>query len=80
MKTLIDAGWADRLLPSHDYLMVRSVPEIPTKLREFIEKGNPYGLLYIQKVLFPLIREMGVSDEVLNNLCVIGPRRFFEGV
>lgn len=80
MKALIDAGWAHRLLPSHDYLIVKSVPEIPAKLRDFIENGNPYGLLYIKKVLFPLIREMGVSDEVLNNLCITGPQHFFENV
>ena len=80
MKALIDAGWAHRLLPSHDYLMVRCIPEIPPKLREFIEKVNPYGLLYIKKVLFPLIREMGIPDKVLNNLCVAGPRRFFDDI
>lgn len=80
MMALIDAGWGHRLLPSHDYLLVRYVPELPPEVQEFIEKSNPHGFLYIKKVFFPLLREMGVPDETLNSLCVDNPRNFFEGV
>ncbi|GAG08943.1 unnamed protein product, partial [marine sediment metagenome] len=39
-----------------------------------------YGYLYIKEVVFPQLREMGVSEATLNSLCVDGPRNFFEGV
>jgi predicted metal-dependent phosphotriesterase family hydrolase len=42
-------------------------------------KMNPYAYLYIKKVIFPQLQELGVSDTVINNLCINGPRNFFEG-
>ncbi len=80
MKTLIDAGWGHRLLLSHDYLLVRYVPELSLEVQEFVEKSNPYGFLYIKKVFLPLLQEMGLPDETLNSLCVDNPRNFFEGI
>jgi phosphotriesterase-related protein len=81
MKALIDAGWAHRLLPSHDYLLVRYIPDLPPHLQEFWRKSiDPYGFLYIKKVFFPLLQEMGVPEATLNSLCVDNPRNFFEGV
>ena len=41
---------------------------------------DPHGLLYIKNVVFPELREMGVSEEQINKLCVDGPRNFLEGV
>ena len=82
MKALIDAGYAERLLPSHDWLLVDVIAESPVeiKLREERERLNPYGFLYLKKVVIPQLREMGVSESILNGLCVEGPRNFFEGV
>lgn len=79
IKALIDAGWAHRLLPSHDYLLVRSVPELPAEIRKFIETNiDPYGYLYIKKVVFPQLIEAGIPEAVLNGLFTDNPRRFFE--
>jgi phosphotriesterase-related protein len=78
LKWLIDAGWTDRLLPSHDCGLVNPLTFYPPDVQESIEKGNPYGYLYLKKV-FVWLKEMGVDEAVLNNLCVNGPRRFFEG-
>jgi len=78
MKWLIDAGWTDRLLPSHDCGLVNPVTFFPPDVQESIEKGNPHGYLYIHKVVLPQLREMGVPEEVLNTLCVNGPRQFFD--
>ncbi|MFC1966889.1 phosphotriesterase, partial [Chloroflexota bacterium] len=74
MKALIDAGYVDRLLPSHDWPLVtfRSIAER--------EQSNPYGYLYMKKVVFEQLKEMGTSETTLNRLCVVGPRNFFEGV
>ncbi len=74
MKALIDAGYADRLLPSHDWSLVSVTEMFPQKR----ERRNPF--LYMKKVVFPQLREMGVPEATLNRLCVDGPRKFFEGV
>jgi phosphotriesterase-related protein len=79
LKWLIDAGWTDRLLPSHDCGLVNPLTFYPPDVQESIEKGNPYGYLYLKKVVFAWLREMGVEEAVIINLCVNGPRRFFEG-
>jgi phosphotriesterase-related protein len=79
LKWLIDTGWADRLLPSHDCGLVNPLTFYPPDVQESIEKGNPYGYLYLKKVVFVWLREMGVDEAFINNLCVNGPRCFFEG-
>ena len=79
LKRLLETGWAERLLPSQDMSLANPVTFYPPEVQESVEKGNPYGYLYLKKVVFPWLREMGVNEAVLNTLCVIGPRRFFEG-
>ncbi len=79
MKALIDAGYAGRLCPSHDRIIFRVVKANPEIEGERL-RLNPYGYLYIKKVVFPQLREMGVSETTLNSLCVDGPRNFFEGI
>jgi phosphotriesterase-related protein len=80
LKWLIDAGWIDRLLPSHDFGLATPLTFYPPEVKKSNEKGNPYDYLYIKKVVFPQLREMGVKEAVLSSLCVKGPRKFFEGV
>ncbi|MFC1978202.1 phosphotriesterase [Chloroflexota bacterium] len=72
MKALIDAGYANRLLPSHDWPLVYVTEEVER------ERRNPF--LYVKKVVFAQLREMGVPEATLNSLCVDNPRNFFEGV
>ncbi len=79
LKWLIDEGWTDRLLPSHDCSLANPLTFYPPEVQESIAKGNPYGYLYIKKVVFTQLHEMGVNEAVLKALCVNGPRRFFEG-
>jgi len=80
MKALIDAGYTDRLLPSHDHSLVWVAAEAPLISPEEREKLNPHGFLFMKKVVFAQLREMGVSEVILDRLCVNGPRNFFEGV
>ncbi len=81
MKALIDAGYKDRLCPSHDWSLARvEVEDSPLGSQEEREERNPHGYLYIKNVVFSQLREMGVSEEIVNSLCVNGPRNFFEGV
>jgi len=79
LKSLIDAGWIDRLLPSHDLSLASPEAFYPPDVKESIEKGNFYGYLYMKKVVIHQLREMGVPEEALKTLCVNGPRNFFEG-
>lgn len=78
LKALIDAGYTDRLLPSHDHLLVSIMSgALPTPP----EGREPRtGLLHINDVVVPQLREMGAPEETLGRLCVVGPRNFFEGV
>jgi len=48
LKWLIDAGWVERLLPSHDCGLVNPLTFYPPEVQESIEKGNPYGYLYLK--------------------------------
>lgn len=80
LKRLIDAGWAARLLPSHDCGLVTPLTFYPPDVKESIEKGNPYGYLYLKKVVFTQLAEMGITRDVIDTLCVSGPKNFFEGV
>ena len=81
LKALIDTGYKERLCISHDWSLARHVAtdsHIGTPAKR--KKLNPYGYLYIQKIVFPQLREMGVSEGIISSLCVDGPRNFFEGV
>jgi len=80
MKALIDAGYADRLCPSHDGTVLRVLAANPIITEEERLRRNPHGYLYMKEVVFPNLREMGVTEDILNSLCVVGPRNFFEGV
>ncbi|MCJ7743082.1 MAG: hypothetical protein MUO99_00775, partial [Dehalococcoidales bacterium] len=83
MKALIDAGWAHRLLPSHDHALVwlrqGALPQDSPMSPEERARRNPHGYLYMKKVVFSQLKEMGVPEAQLNRLCVNGPKNFFEG-
>ena len=79
MKALINAGYAGRLCPSHDWSLVSVTAETSPQMQAEREKRNPYGYLYMKKVVIPQLRELGVAEPVLDDLCVKGPRNFFEG-
>lgn len=79
LKAMIDGGYQDRLLLSHDYSPTWFMPEKPNVPHEKREASNPHGYLYLKNVLFARLREMGVSESTLASLCMDNPRRFFEG-
>lgn len=79
LKALIDAGYKDKLCISHDITAVRVMaanPEVPDEVRL---RTNPHGYLYIKNVVFPQLKEVGVSDRVIRDLCITGPHNFFDG-
>ncbi len=80
LKALIDAGFAGRVCVSHDWSLARHVAgDSAIGSPEKRQKLNPHGYLYIKNVVFPQLREMGVSEAVIGKLLVDGPRNFFEG-
>lgn len=80
IKELMEAGWAHRLLPSHDHTLARHSPELPQKVNDHLDNCNPHGFLYIKKVYFPQLLEAGIKSDTINSLFVDGPRNFFEGI
>jgi phosphotriesterase-related protein len=77
MKALIDAGYIDKLCPSHDCSLGYILP--PGRTTEEYEAGNPHRYLFMKKVVFKMLKDMGVPADKINRLCVTGPRNFFEG-
>ena len=80
MKALIDAGYRDHLLPSHDCSLAWPITETSPDLQQERETRFADGLLYMKKVVFPQLAELGVPEADIASLCVDGPRKFFEGV
>ena len=77
-KRLIDAGHSDRIMLSHDH----SVPKARygAAVQEERFKYNPDGYNFIIRNVLPKLRNMGISDELINQIMVDNPRRFFEGL
>ena len=81
LKALIDAGYKDRLCVSHDWSLARHVAsDSPIGSPHKRGKFNPHNYLYIKNIVFPQLREMGISENVINSILVDAPRKFFEGV
>ena len=77
VKKLIDAGFSHRIMLSHDY----SVPKARYTLAEQEERRriNPDGYNFIPRKVMPRLKELGASEEVIQQITVENPRRFFEG-
>ena len=76
VKQLIDAGFAHRLMLSHD----NSVPSTQPN-REMAEERkafNPDGYLFITHKVLPRLKELGATDQDINAIMVENPRRFFD--
>lgn len=81
LKALIDAGYRDRLCVSHDWSLARHVAkDSPIGSPEKRKKLNPHDFLYIRNVVFPMLREMSVPEDIINTILIDAPRNFFEGV
>lgn len=82
MKNLIDAGYADRLCPSHDCICLAVLKENPDGTmpdEHDFARHNLDQYLYIKRQVIPDLMEMGVDDATIRTLFVENPRRFFAG-
>jgi phosphotriesterase-related protein len=66
IKNLIDAGYADRILLSHD---------IDTKYLTYRYGGHGYAHILLN--IIPLMLNQGISREDIHKMLVENPRRFF---
>lgn len=73
-QKLIDAGFGHKIMLSHDWSITA-----PTFVMPGIPRGNPDGYLFISRKVLPRLREMGISEDTVNQIMVENPRRFFEG-
>ena len=83
MKALMDAGYVERICPSHDWglsMVEDAISKISGRSKEERLSLNPHDYLYLKKVVFPQLREMGVPEEQISRLCIAAPRNFFEGI
>ena len=75
---LIEAGFADRIMLGHDWSVLADMFGGKEARRE-TERLNPDGYLVISREVLPRLRQMGVSEETIDQMMVENPRRFFEG-
>ncbi len=77
VKKLIDAGHTNRIMLSHDY----SVPKARhgAEVQEERRRTNPDGYLFITRHVLPRLKELGASDQDIQQIMVENPRRFFDG-
>ena len=74
---LIEAGHTRRIMLSHDY----SVPKARhgEAVQEERRQANPDGYNFIGRYVLPRLKELGASDDAIQQIMVDNPRRFFEG-
>ncbi len=76
LKRLLDAGVGDRLMLSHDNSVTITLTS--RDQQEQRRQYNPDGYLFVKRRVLPRLRELGVSEEAIQQLVVGNPRRFFE--
>ena len=74
---LISDGYGKRIMLGHDWSVTLSIDS--EEGQDARKKSNPDGYLFITRKVLPLLREMGASQEQLDDLMINNPRRFFEG-
>ena len=77
LKALLDAGYGDRILLSHDDPM--TMLTAPKAVFDERIKRNPDHICFIKRHVLPYLKELGATDGQLRQLVVANPQRFFEG-
>ena len=77
LKALMDAGYSDRLMVSHDDPMTMTIAPRAAFDQRIVT--NPDHVLFITRKVLPYLRSLGASDADIRKVVVENPRRFFEG-
>jgi len=77
VKRLIDEGWAGRIMLGHDH----SVPsgQATQEMREQRANYQPEGYSFISRHVLPYLKELGASDDDIDQIMVKNPSQFLEG-
>ena len=77
VKQLIDEGFVQRLILSHDY----SVPKARhgAKMQEERFRANPDGYNFITRKVLPRLLELGVTQDDIDKMMIHNPKQFLEG-
>lgn len=73
---LIDMGFADQLLLSHDEPLHLGIST--AEMQRHHKERIPDGILFLTRKFLPALRERGVPQTTLTRIMVDNPRRFFE--
>ena len=76
-KQLVDAGYGHRIMLSHDWCVIK--PWGSREGQKETQLRNPDAYLFVTRHVLPRLKEMGLSSEMLNQITVENPKRFFEG-
>jgi phosphotriesterase-related protein len=74
VKTLVDRGWADKLMLGHDY-----APMAVVRGHEAPASSGPTRYLFVSTVAIPALMAQGVSQETVDLMMREVPRRFLTG-
>jgi phosphotriesterase-related protein len=77
LKRLMDAGWGERLMVSHDDPMTMLIA--PKSVFAQRIKQNPDHICFIARKVLPYLKELGASEKDVQQLVVRNPARFFGG-
>ncbi len=77
LNKLIDRGYADRIMLSHDWGVTMGT--FSTEMEQARLDYNPDGYSFIPRRVLSRLRELGVTEDMINRMVVENPRRFLEG-
>lgn len=75
---LIEAGYANKIMLGHDWSVTLMLAH--KEARAARDVANPDGYLFITRNVLPRLRELGATEDDIQNIMVNNPRRFFEGI
>ena len=76
LKALVDAGYRDRLLVSHD--AVSCFPGQPTWPEALREAMPNWRMTHLFENIFPELKRMGMTDADFDGITIDNPRRYFD--
>jgi phosphotriesterase-related protein len=77
IRRLIELGYGDRLVVSHDDPIWAGVLSTEDQARHLA--SNPHGISFIARIVLPALRERGVSDLDIRRITVDNPARWLSG-
>ena len=77
LMKLIDEGWSNRLMVSHDDPMTMLIAPKAVFDERIIR--NPDHICFIPRKMLPYLRELGATNEHLHQITVENPSKFFGG-